>query len=213
MSLQILWRIHLETNNLHSHYRELFHKYGDSPEAVQYSSLESQERRFEILIQVGDLAGKKILDFGCGTGQFGSYLKKNGINFQYYGVDIVDEFLDLCKSKHPEGNFGFMNDFDNQEFDYIFVGGVFNNKITDNRSFYQQTIRNLFKKTKIALSFNMMSAYVDFQSPDLYYEYPEEVFSFLKKEVTPFVTIRNDYQVKYGIVPFDFTAYAYRNGR
>ena len=34
--------------NITEHYRELFKKYGDGPEAVQWSNVETQEKRFEI---------------------------------------------------------------------------------------------------------------------------------------------------------------------
>jgi hypothetical protein len=67
--------------------------------------------------------------------------------------------------------------------------------------------------TRLGLAFNMMSAYVDYQDPGLFYEYPENVFGFLKKEITPYVALRNDYEVKPGVVPFDFTVYAYRGGK
>ena len=34
-------------------------------------------------------------------------------------------------------------------------------------------------------------------------------FSFVKNEVTPYVTLRHDYEVKPGVIPFEFIIYAY----
>lgn len=199
--------------DIQAHYRALFQRHGDSPEAVQYTSRESQERRFAALAAIDDLNGKTILDYGCGTGQLGSYLKEQGIDVTYAGVDIVPEFIDLCRDKFPGSRFGTLDDFTGTEVDYVLIGGVFNNRMADNQGFYQSTIRRLFPMSRRGIAFNMMSAYVDYRDPDLFYEYPENTFAFMKREITPFVSLRNDYEVKPGVIPFDFTVYGYRSGR
>jgi SAM-dependent methyltransferase len=203
----------MNTDDIGTHYRRLLAEHGDSPQAVQYSCIQSQERRFELLADIGDLRNTRILDFGCGTGQLGSYLERNGIEIEYFGTDIVQEFLTLCRSKFPKGHFEDFSHLSHMKFDYIFIGGVFNNKMANNQAFYQETIRKLFPMCRLGISFNMMSAYVDYQDSALFYEYPENVFGFIKRDITPFVTLRNDYEVKPGVVPFDFTVYAYRSGQ
>lgn len=203
----------MNTNEIREHYRQLLAEHGDSPQAAQYSCRTSQNRRFELLAGIGNLNQQRIFDFGCGTGHLGSYLLSQGIEFEYNGTDIVEEFLGLCRQKFPQGTFKNFAAMSQLKFDYIFVSGVFNNLIDDNTHFYQDTVRQLFSMCNKGLSFNMMSAYVDYKDDGLFYEYPEHVFSFLKREVTPFVTIRNDYEVKPGVVPFDFTVYAYRSGQ
>ena len=203
----------MDTADISAHYRRLLAEHGDTPQAVQYSCTQSQERRFEMLAGIGDLQHKRILDFGCGTGQLGHYLKRQDINFEYFGTDIVDEFLTLCRNKFPRGNFEEFSFFSKMQFDYIFISGVFNNKIENNRAFYEKTLRLLFPICKLGIAFNMMSSYVDYQDPALFYEYPENVFGYIKREITPFVVLRNDYEVKGGVVPFDFTVYAYRSGQ
>jgi SAM-dependent methyltransferase len=195
------------------HYRHLLAMHGDTPQAVQYSCAQSQERRFKILTEIGDIQNKKVLDFGCGTGQLGKYLESQGIEIEYYGTDIVDEFLSLCNTKFPNGIFKQFSSLPKIKFDYIFISGVFNNKILNNRKFYKETLRKLFPMCKYGIAFNMMSAYVDYQDSELFYEYPENVIRFIKREITPFVTLRNDYEVKSGVVPFDFTAYVYQRGQ
>jgi len=57
----------------------------------------------------------------------------------------------------------------------------------------------------------MMSTYVDFFDPGLFYERPERAFGFVKNEIAPFVILRHDYQVKPGVTPFEFIIYAYRS--
>jgi 2-polyprenyl-3-methyl-5-hydroxy-6-metoxy-1,4-benzoquinol methylase len=196
--------------DLQKHYKKLYEQFGDTPQAVQYSDEASQNARFQALIEIADLEGKSILDFGCGAGHLGTYIERQGINCSYHGVDILEEFIDLCRNKFPNSKFGMIDSFDNERFDYIIISGVFNNKITDNRSFYQNTIKKLFKMCRHGIAFNLMSSYVDFFDENLFYEKPENVFSFMKTEVTQYVIIRNDYEVKKGVIPFDFTVYGYR---
>lgn len=197
--------------NISEHYRDLFKKYGDRPEAVQWSNVETQEKRFAILMQIGDLNGANILDFGCGTGHLATFLERNNIKVSYTGVDIVPEMLECGKAKNPKAKFYVLDQFNTKEkYDYTFISGVFNNKIADNRKFYRDIIKKCFEKTLNGLAFNMMSYYVDYYDEFLFYEKPETVFSFIKNEISPYVTIRNDYQLKDGIIPFEFTTYVYK---
>ena len=56
----------------------------------------------------------------------------------------------------------------------------------------------------------MMSTYVDYKDEVLFYESPEDAFRYIKKEITPFVTLRHNYLVKENSIPFEFIIYAYK---
>lgn len=200
----------MNEKKLKTHYKNLLNKFGDSAESAQYSSRESQERRFKILMQIADLNESNILDFGCGSGHFATYLKSRGVKFNYTGVDIVEEFFDIARTKNPGSRFGVLEDFAHEKFDYVFISGVFNNKRKDNRKFYQESLKKLFGMCTKGTAFNLMSTYVDFQDVGLFYESPERAFRFVKQELTPYVTLRHDYEVKLGMIPFEFAVYAYR---
>jgi len=194
------------------HYANLFYKYGDTAESAQWSSRESQERRFEILVAIGCLTDCHILDFGCGTGHLFTYLNQNHHKIaSYTGVDIVPELLEAGKIKYTgytNVRFGLFEEFAQEHFDYVFVSGVFNNQRPTNQDFYKSTIIRLFKMCKRGLAFNMLSSFVDYYDPNLFYEDPSVVLHFLKSDITPFVVLRHDYQVKSGVVPYEFTFYA-----
>ena len=198
------------SGKLKAHYKELLVKFGDSAESAQYSSRESQERRFEILAQIANLNGAKILDFGCGSGHLATYLNSKNVEFSYTGVDVVEEFFDIAHEKNPGSRFGVLKDFEHEKFDYIFISGVFNNKRKGNRKFYQESLRQLFGMCTKGIAFNLMSIYVDYKDAGLFYESPERAFRFAKQELTPFVCLRHDYEVKPGVVPFEFAVYAYK---
>lgn len=75
----------------------------------------------EILILLGDATGKKVLEFGCGTGL--SFKDYGFDKSDYLGVDFSDSMLSVFKSNHPEAKLqqSPAEDFKiNEKFDLIF---------------------------------------------------------------------------------------------
>jgi SAM-dependent methyltransferase len=193
------------------HYQKLLLLHGDAAESAQYSSRDSQFRRFAALARIGNMRGKRILDYGCGTACLHEYLCTiNQEPASYHGADIVEDFFDLARSKVPNGFFSLPDQIGSGNYDYAFVSGVFNNIRPDNRSFWQQTVTSLFSKCRHGLAFNLMSTYVDYQDSSLFYEDPCLAFDFVKRNITPFVSINHDYLAKKGSIPFEYTIFAYR---
>lgn len=201
-------------STLELHYSVLARKYGDSPKASQWRDRETQEKRMKILAEIGDLSSAKILDFGCGTGNLLELLRRE-FKFQgeYIGYDISEEMLHICRKKYPQVRFERRNILTQgvpEDFDYIIVSGVFNNRIQDNWRFVTQTLELLFGHTKYGLSFNLLSTYVDFMESDLFYASPEEILSFCKQQLSDNVALRHDYYVREGTKPYEFSVYVYR---
>lgn len=196
---------------IRDHYRALLREHGDSAESAQYTSRESQFRRFAALAPIADLRGKRVLDFGCGTGSFAEYLDSIGQTpVHYTGVDIVPEFFDFARAKLPGSRFCLPDELGDAEFDFAFVSGVFNNRRANNRAFWQTTVQSLFARCSGGVALNLMSTYVDYREPGLFYESPERAFRFVKTNVTPFVVLRHDYLPKPCSIAFEFAMYAYR---
>lgn len=78
-----------------------------------------------VLFLMGNLNNQKILDIGCGVGQFANFLKDNGLQ-QYYGIDFSKEAIKQAREKNLEGfifrqeNIFNSNVFDDN-FDYIVI--------------------------------------------------------------------------------------------
>lgn len=196
---------------IEEHYRALARDHGDSHLTAQYSSRESQMRRFASLARVGDVAGRSVLDFGCGTAALWQYfVARSTTPSLYRGVDIVEDLLDVAEQNCPSGRFTMPDGLGDERFDFVFVSGVFNNRRTGNRKFWQSTVADLFARTDVGLAFNLMSTYVNFRDDVLFYERPELAFKFVKKHLTPYVTLHHDYLAKDGSVPFEMTLFAYR---
>jgi SAM-dependent methyltransferase len=203
-----------ELDALSEHYNELARVFGYSPHAVQQSSYATQERRLQILLEgFPQFQSKKILDFGCGAGHLLRLLQKQGFNGEYVGYDISAELIKLAKENNAGGRFELRNIFEQppqEEFDLVFISGVFNNDIGCNESFMQSVLKALFSKTRLGLAFNSLSTFVDFKSPGLYYFDPCQVFTFCKEQLTTTMSLRHDYEIKEGVLPFEFSCYLHK---
>jgi len=198
---------------LNQHYSKLLQEHKDTPQGVQWGDRQTQERRMEILTQVGDLSSAKVLDFGCGTGHLLTFLRQHlGFTGEYIGYDISAEMIATSQNKFQGIKFDqrdVLAEGAPENFDYILINGVFNNRVSDNWGLMTALLKQLFSHTRYALAFNALSTYVDYFDADLFYVSPEKIFRFCKEELSPCVTFRHDYLIKPGIVPFEFTVYVY----
>lgn len=199
---------------LAKHYGQLVQRHGDAAEGAQYADRQTQEKRMEVLCEIGVTKHSKVLDFGCGTGQMLSFLQRSVcFEGEYVGYDISPEAIELARAVHPDGRFEVRDILEQpapEEFDYILVSGVFNNLISDNRAFFEAVSHRLMAQARIGYAFNMLSQFVDYFDEGLYYEDPLRAFRFCKEQLSPLVTLRHDYAVRPGAVPFEFSIYVHR---
>lgn len=200
---------------LSDHYAKRVALFGDSAEATQWPSTEAQERRLRSLIMVCDqneLNKSKILDFGCGTAHLLTFLHGFGFEGEYVGFDICSEMIETAKTKFPTTRFevkDVLAEPINEEFDYVFISGVFNNKIDDNWNLMRNLLNTLFACCRKGMAFNNLSRFVDFMDDDYFYADPMKVFQFCKENLSPLVTLKHDYLSKPDTIPFEFTTFVY----
>lgn len=196
-------------------FQKRFKQFGDSPQAMHWLDKISQEKRFQILIEISNQLNS-VIDVGCGTGHLYKYLLKKRFKGKYLGLDFVPDFIHFAKNTyHLDQNakfriFDLRKDRFPQNYDYLILSGVFNNKMSDNKNFMLDTITKMFQASKKGIAFNAMSTYVDYCANDLYYSNPLEVFDFCKKNLTKKVTLRHDYMTKKNSIPYEYAIYLYK---
>jgi len=181
--------------------------HGDRPEAVGWSS-KGQILRYQAMLDVGDINNGKILDFGCGKGDFYRFLVERGIHIKYTGFDINEKLVSLAKEKYPGVDFRVFdidNDILDEDFDFIFLCGVFNLKIEGIDETIKKTLARLFQHCGTALAFNALSSHDPEKDFELHYVSPEEIFAFIMKNLSPNVFLRHDR------IMYDFTIFVYRD--
>lgn len=189
-----------------SFFEESLILHGDRPEAVRWSST-GQQMHYLSMLDIGDIKGSKILDFGCGKGDFYLFLKNKNIEVEYTGFDINEKLIALAKQKFPDADFrAFDIDRDvlDEDFDYIFLCGVFNLKIQGLDKIIENTLKKLFNRCRIALAFNALSSHNPKKDFDLHYANPEALFKFGVDNLSPYVSLRQDRMF------YDFTMFVYK---
>ena len=182
--------------------------HGDRPEALGWTA-KGQLLHFRALLDIApSIGGRKVLDFGCGKGDFYGFLRDMNISVDYTGLDINESLISLARKKFPEGRFAV---FDSEEetleedFDYIFLCGVFNLEMPGLNALIRRTLKNLFSRCRIALAFNALSGHDPQKDYELHYVLPEEMFAFAVRELSPHVSLRHDR------MDDDFTMFVYRD--
>lgn len=200
---------------LDNHFSELVTKYGDGPLSVQWSDALTQKKRFQILCQIADISSTKILDFGCGNGALLNHLLED-LNFkgEYLGLDVSEKMINLCNEKFSGFRFEVRDILEQpleERFDYVFVSGIFNQKVGQDEELVHQLLQELFKQVDRGLAFNALSTYVDYFTDDLNHINPDAMFKFCKENLSPRVTLRHDYLLKDGCLPYEYTIYVFKD--
>jgi SAM-dependent methyltransferase len=178
------------------HYSRLLDQHGDTPQAAAWRDRQTQERRMAILAEVGDLRSAKILDFGCGTGHLLAFLRRElGFAGEYVGYDLSAEVITTARHKFRRARFeqrDILTEGVPEDFDYVLISGVFNQRLRENWRLMTRILGNLFAHCRQALAFNALSTYVDFFEPHLFYVSPEKVFRHCKERLSSRVCLRHD---------------------
>ena len=182
----------LGKKELLSFYNRHLIDFGDSPQAVRWTP-EGQWRRYETLVRLaGDFSGRKILDFGCGKGDFYEFIKEKGISINYCGIDVNKNLIRLAKSKYPEAEFIVIDieetEFE-RDFDVIFVCGVFNLRVAGIEESMKNVLKKLFRLCRGAIHVNLLTYYTVQRSVELFYVKPEEILKFFITEISPSVRL------------------------
>lgn len=191
------------------HFNKKIEEYKNGPQAVSWGSKKSQVSRFKVLSEIGNLNGKKILDVGCGMGDFYSYLiSKNVKPKSYTGVDMVSKMVDGAKRKHPKATFALMDlcrEIPKEKFDYVFESGIFNLKVSDWDKTTHKILENMFKAAKAGIAVNFLSVFSPFEKDkSSHYEDPFKITRFVSEKLSRNFILRHDYR------PNDFTVYIFK---
>lgn len=183
-------------------YRERIAQFGPTFESMKSGSVEKQRIRHAIHATALSGDSPSVLDIGCGLGDFYQFLKGAGRACRYTGVDIVPEYIEECRKKFPEARFLLCNVITEgigETYDSIVLSQALNHRYhdSDNMEVLKTALRLAFAHTRISVSFDLLSSYVDFHEAYLFNYSPEEVFRFAKT-LTRRVALRHDYR------PFEF---------
>ncbi len=200
-----------ENEEIISSYRKLYQHHGYSPKSLGWDK-GKQFLRFHQLTSDWDLNGARILDVGCGFGDFIKYLrflKTSG--YIYTGIDMVDEFISEGKKHYSSENISLIQgDFlacePSNTFDYAIASGTFNLKIEglDGYEYIYKNMKKMFELSTTAISIDFISDKVDFLHEHNFNSSPEKILS-MAYTLSKNVILKNNY------FPFEFSVTIYKN--
>jgi len=107
--------------------------------SLGWGSIYSQEVRFKVFDDyISDI--DRILDVGCGFGDFSYYTNKNIL---YKGIDINETFVNECISRGLNVEKKTVFEID-EDFDFVFASGIFCHKHENWSDFVLTTMKKMF---------------------------------------------------------------------
>jgi SAM-dependent methyltransferase len=168
--------------------------FGDSPQAVRWTPGGQRLRYESFLVMAGDFRGKRVIDFGCGKGDFYGFMKERGFAVNYCGIDVNDKLIGLARRKYPEAEF-IVTDIEESDigrkFDIAFLCGVFNLRIAGIEESMKNVLRRLSGICEEALHVNFLTYNVPRRDVELFYVRPEEILQFAIAELSEAVVLRH----------------------
>jgi SAM-dependent methyltransferase len=124
--------------------------------------MKAAEVRYEEMVKDIDFEGKNILDIGCGFGDILRVIDKKARHYTYIGVDLMPEFIGICRKRYKNHKFIQRDYFSNplkECFDIVLTSGTLNSNIENALDFRKKAIGIMFKKAKEVVAFNMAGGY------------------------------------------------------
>ena len=192
-------------------YSNRYKDFGFSPKTLGWDK-GKQDLRYHILFEEFNLENKSILDIGCGFGDANILLKQKSSNYEYLGIDIVEDLINEAKNIYKnENNINFiLDDFLkvplDKTFDIIVASGVFNFKLLDNNNyeFIEAFMKKAFELSKDGIAFDFLSNKVDFQYEHTFHSDPLKILDMAYK-LSKNVILKNNY------MPFEFSVFIFKD--
>ena len=185
-------------------YQHAFATYGDTPAGVMWPR-GRQALRFDALTRHFSDEGFSVLDYGCGLAHLKEYLDQRFDRFEYYGADMVPEFVEAALAKYPEARMQLVSSHEDvsTHVDHVVISGTFNIIEGTDRCAYldrvYSALTHLFSVAQVSLSVNFMTDRVDFVQPQALHMNLESVMDFMRRNLSPRLRVDESY------MPYEFT--------
>jgi SAM-dependent methyltransferase len=184
-------------------YEEKVREYGFDHRGLGFRSRGSQERRFNALLALGNFDGRRLLDVGCGFGDFLGFLLERQVRPIYTGLDICAPMISRCHQRFAvsEGIFAVGDALDYEPrvpFDFVVASGIFGLDAGDTRERIRPTLERMFGWCREGIAVNFLSTRSPERAANRFYVDPRDALEW-GFALTPSVRIDHSY------LPNDFT--------
>jgi SAM-dependent methyltransferase len=182
-------------------YSDSLAKHGAEAQGVGWRDPASHRLRFDKLVAVIERRGERLTinDLGCGYGAFFGYLTECGIDVgRFNGYDISSEMLAEARRRLASQSVRLVQSAVlDSVADYSFACGIFNVRLDRSedewRDHILKTLEDMNAHSEAGFAFNLLTSYVDWKEPHLFYGDPLFFFDYCKKNISRYVTLLHDY--------------------
>jgi SAM-dependent methyltransferase len=189
-------------------YEDKVRRFGFDHRGLGFRNRSSQEKRFEALLGLGDFSGRRVLDVGCGFGDFLAFLVEREIHPLYTGLDVCEPMIERCEERFPPGAGRFLaGDVLEHEpdgaYDYVVASGLFGLESPGARERIVPTLERMFSWCRIGMAANFLSTR---------YDHPVEGRFYVDtaKALDAALAIASAVRLDHNYLPNDFTLYLYK---
>ena len=175
--------------------------HGPTPAGVDWNSIESQQLRFDLLLQLCDASARfSLIDFGCGYGALANDLERRGWMCDYTGFDISPEMVQAAREQHRQrGDRRFTSSrAELLPADYAIASGVLNVKLDTAVPEWEEYVFGVLDELNAlstrGFAFNVLSNRADPERmrSDLYYADPCRLFAYCQQKFSRRVALLHD---------------------
>ncbi len=189
-------------------YEDNVRRYGFDHRGLGFRNKSSQDKRFEAMLELGDLDGARILDVGCGFGDLLVFLHDRGIEPEYTGIDICKPMIERSRERfeHERAIFRVADvmEFDPRgHYDYVIASGLFGLDAEGGRDRIRPTLERMFRWSRRGMAANFLST----KSPS---PVEERIYVEPWKALEAALALTPAVRMNHAYLPNDFTLYLYK---
>lgn len=179
----------------------------DSPltdaQISNWRNAETQARGFAHISEIfpGSNAGFTVYDVGCGSANFHDFLRRFYPNALYTGCDINARMIERVRKRDPAIAVECRNILDDPPsrlYDFVIASGTFNqnagNPEAEWAAYIRRMLRAMYGLTRYGLAVSFLSTAAGVVDPDDYYQDPEELLEFARRELSHTAQISSSVQ-------------------
>lgn len=202
------------TENQTDYFAKLYAEHKGTTMATSSESLAHKKCRYDQISGVfKNEADFTLHDIGCGLGEFAGYLDAHHPqkNIVYSGSEIVTDLVKEASDRYPRATFmerDLASDRSEDVYDYLILSGVFHQRRTTPipawEKYLQTLVSRAFSMSRRGIAFNVVSPFVDFYLPELYYCNISKLINFVNDDLSRFFEIKHNYAL------FEMTIFVYQ---
>jgi SAM-dependent methyltransferase len=189
-------------------YEEKVRTYGFDYRGLGFRTRSSQVKRFEALMALGELDGRRVLDVGCGFGDFLEFLHGQGVRPVYTGIDVCEPMVRRCIERFgKDARFEATDVLEyepTETFDYVVASGLFGLDAEGTRERILPSLERMVRWARIGAAVNFLSAAYPNPAENRIYVEPG-------KAIEAALTLAPAVRLDHTYLPNDFTLYLYRS--